>query len=150
MLLSRHLTSCQMSLQQWISVPQLKTPVQDILRWQKRKPASNVNYKHAPDDINTRYGKLEFPGGYPTEATIQKVYDELDLQNATQLYLDMYPALSMNGMIEGIVRDYGTHSSSYIGVTANRLDSKALFNREYGKYLFYVGFRPKGRWSNGI
>ena len=64
----------------------------DIYALAGSEPASNVNYKHAPDDINTRYGKLEFPGGYPTEATIQKVYDELDMQRATQLYLDMYPS----------------------------------------------------------
>ena len=70
---------------------------------------------------------MNFPGGYPTEETIQKVYDELDLQKATQLYLSMYPALSMKGMIEGVVRDYGTHSCSHIAVTADRLDSKALW-----------------------
>ena len=33
----------------------------------------------------------------------------------------------MKGMIEGVVRDYGTHSSSHIAVTADRLDSKALW-----------------------
>ena len=81
------------------------------------------DFKAAPDTIKTRFGKLKFPGGYPTEKTVQKVYDELDLQRATQLYLDMYPALSMRGMMIGTVRDYGAKSSSHISVTADRLDS---------------------------
>ena len=82
------------------------------------------DFKPAPDNIQTRFGTLKFPGGYPTEETSKKVYDELDLQRATQLYLDMYPALSMRGMMIGTARDYGAKSSSYISVTADRLDSK--------------------------
>jgi hypothetical protein len=84
------------------------------------------DFKPAPENIETRYGTLEFPGGYPTEETVQKVYDELDLQRATQLYLDMYPALSSHGIMKGWVRDFGMHDSSQINVTANRLDSSAL------------------------
>ena len=84
-------------------------------------------FKPAPEKIKTRFGTLEFPGGYPTEKTAQKVYDELDLQRATQLFLDMYPALSMRGMMIGTVRDYGSKDSSHVAVTADRLDSSALF-----------------------
>ncbi len=85
------------------------------------------DFKPAPDNIQTQFGTLNFPGGYPTEETTQKVYDELDLQRATQLYLDMYPALSMRGMMIGTIRDYGAKKSSYISVTADRLDSKAMW-----------------------
>ena len=84
------------------------------------------DFKPAPDKMKTRFGALAFPGGYPTEETVQKVYDELDLQRATQLYLDMYPALSAHGLMKGWVRDYGMRDSSDIFVTANRLDSSAL------------------------
>ena len=90
-------------------------------------PQSAKDFKPAPDKMETRFGKLEFPGGYPTEKTAQKVYDELDLQRATQLYLDMYPALSMRGMMIGTARDYGSRNSSDIAVTADRLDSKAMW-----------------------
>jgi hypothetical protein len=84
------------------------------------------DFKPAPEKIKTRFGTLKFPGGYPTEKTVQKVYDELDLQRATQLYLDMYPALSAHGLIKGWVRDLGMSDSSQINVTADRLDSSAL------------------------
>jgi len=80
------------------------------------------DFEPAPDMMQTRFGTLEFPGGYPTEETVQKVYDELDLQRATQLYLDMYPALSAHGLIKGWVRDYGISDISDIVVTADRLD----------------------------
>ena len=106
-------------------MPDSKTSIYD---WAKKQtPYKTGGFQPAATTMNTRFGKLEFPGAYPTEETVQKVYDELDLQKATQLYLSMYPALSMKGMIEGVVRDYGTHSSSHIAVTADRLDSKALW-----------------------
>ena len=88
---------------------------------------SSKDFTPAAENIETRFGKLEFPDGYPTKETAQKVYDELDLQRATQLFLDMYPALSMRGMMIGSVRDYGNKDSSHIAVTADRLDSKALW-----------------------
>ena len=78
------------------------------------------DFKPAPETIQTRFGKLEFPGGYPTAETSQKVYDELDRQRATQLYLDMYPALSAHGLIKGWVRDLGMSDSSQINVTADK------------------------------
>ncbi|WP_186766442.1 DUF1254 domain-containing protein [Falsiphaeobacter marinintestinus] len=87
---------------------------------------SSGDFKPAPETITTRFGVLDFPGGYPTEETAQKVFDELDLQRATQLYLDMYPALSAHGLMKGWVRDLGMEDSSHIRVTADRLDSSAL------------------------
>ena len=98
------------------------------------------DFKPAPEKMKTRYGTLEFPGGYPTEETVQQVYDELDLQRATQLYLDMYPALSSHGLMKGWVRDLGMRDSSDILVTANRLDSTPLIltgNTE-SLYSFFV------------
>jgi hypothetical protein len=84
------------------------------------------DFKPAPEKMKTRFGNLAFPGGYPTEDTSRKVFDELDLQRATQLYLDMYPALSAHGLMKGWVRDLDMRDSSHISVTADRLDSSAL------------------------
>lgn len=101
---------------------------------------TSQDFKPAPEKIKTRFGTLDFHDGYPTEKTVRKVYDELDLQRATQLYLDMYPALSAHGLITGWVRDYGMSDPSDIFVTANRLDSSALIltgNTE-SLYSFFV------------
>ncbi len=56
-------------------------------------------------------------GAYPTPETVKKVYEELDRQRATQLYLDLFPALSVHGILKGQVRDLGVRSSSDIMVT---------------------------------
>ena len=98
------------------------------------------DFRPAPESMHTRFGTLEFPGGYPTDGTVRKVFDELDLQRATQLYLDMYPALSAHGLMKGWVRDLGMRDSSDILVTANRLDSSPLIltgNTE-SLYSFFV------------
>lgn len=39
--------------------------------------------------------ELKFEGGYPTAETIEKLYDQLDLQRAAQAYPDFIPAMSM-------------------------------------------------------
>jgi len=48
--------------------------------------------------VNSRIGKLEFThdfaNGYPTEQTIEKLYDERDFQRACQAYLWAMPAVS--------------------------------------------------------
>ena len=50
---------------------------------------------------------FQFAGGYPTAETIQKLYDQLDLQRATQAYLDFMPAMSMQAFLDAHPRDYG-------------------------------------------
>jgi len=94
----------------------------------------------APETMDTRFGNLEFANGYADEKTVQSVYDELDRQRATQLYLDMYPALSAHGLMKGWVRDLDMQDSSDILVTADRLDSTPLIltgNTE-SLYSFFV------------
>ena len=55
----------------------------------------------------TRIGMLEFKGGYPTEETIQKAFEQLDVQRASQAYLEFMPMASMNSLFESHIRDYG-------------------------------------------
>lgn len=43
----------------------------------------------------------EFVGGYPTEATIQKAYDDADLNRAIQAYKFFYPTVSGEGLVKG-------------------------------------------------
>jgi hypothetical protein len=43
--------------------------------------------------IDTRIGKLSFEGGYPSHETIDKLYDEMDFQRATQAYLWAIPLM---------------------------------------------------------
>ena len=53
----------------------------------------------APQKIETRIGTLEFThdfaNGYPTDATVEKLYAERDFQRACQAYLWSLPAVSV-------------------------------------------------------
>jgi hypothetical protein len=50
--------------------------------------------------LDTRIGKLEFThdfaNGYPTDATVEKLFDEMDFQRAVQAYIWAIPAVSMS------------------------------------------------------
>ena len=54
-----------------------------------------------PDTINTRFGTLHFNDGFPDDASVQKIYDNLDFQRAVQAYLLALPALNQAGMRNG-------------------------------------------------
>jgi hypothetical protein len=45
--------------------------------------------------IDSRLGKLELVNGFPTDATVKKLYDDLDFQRACQAYLWALPYTSM-------------------------------------------------------
>jgi hypothetical protein len=66
--------------------------------------------------IETRIGTLEFRGGYPTEETVAKAFDQLDVQRATQVYLEFMPLASQNSIFEAHIRDYGWKTPSDIQV----------------------------------
>jgi hypothetical protein len=52
------------------------------------------------DTIGTSIGTLEYEAGYPTEATVQTLYDELDFQRAVQAYLWALPMASYGAMAD--------------------------------------------------
>jgi len=81
------------------------------------KKQTAKDFKPAPAKIGTSLGELKFlRGGFPTEESAQKIYDEMDLQRATQAYMDFYPALSLYAIVSSQVRDFGFKTSSDFGV----------------------------------
>jgi hypothetical protein len=46
--------------------------------------------------LETRLGKLALKNGYPTEATAEKIYDDIDFQRACQAYLWALPLMAMH------------------------------------------------------
>ncbi len=80
---------------------------------------TNTDFEPAPDKIRTDFGTLRFEGGaFPTEESIDLIYDEMDLQRATQAYMDFMPALSVYGIVKSHIRDFGFKTSSDIVVAA--------------------------------
>jgi hypothetical protein len=92
------------------------------------KKQTNKDFKPAPFKMKTNFGDLQFlGGGFPVGATAQKLYDELDLQRATQAYMDFMPALSVYGIIKGQIRDFGFKTASDYGVFADRMEPSELY-----------------------
>jgi hypothetical protein len=88
---------------------------------------TNEDFKPAPTKIYTSFGTLEFTGGgYPTEESVRRIYDEMALQRATQAYMDFYPALSVYGIVKGQIRDFGFKTASDVGVYADFMDPTEL------------------------
>jgi hypothetical protein len=48
--------------------------------------------------VDTRIGKLELQAGYPSKATAEKLFDEMDFQRATQAYIWGLPAVGFHGL----------------------------------------------------
>ena len=69
--------------------------------------------------------ELEYEGGYPTAATIQKLYDQLDVQRAAQCYLDLMPAASMQSVLDAHRRDFGVSETGGMIVYAEPGEGKA-------------------------
>jgi hypothetical protein len=44
--------------------------------------------------VETKMGVLTFEGGYPSDQTVKKLYDEMDFQRATQVYLWALPIVA--------------------------------------------------------
>ena len=61
-----------------------------------------------PAVVESRFvGRLEFQGGFPTDPTVQGVYDHLDFQRACQVFLRHMLGSSMWSFREGFRRDLG-------------------------------------------
>jgi hypothetical protein len=55
-------------------------------------PASIIT----PDSVETRLGTLKFTDGFPDDATVEKVYDNLDFQRGIQAFLNAMPGASVH------------------------------------------------------
>ena len=73
----------------------------------------------------TDLNELEYEGGYPTAATIQKLYDQLDVQRTAQCYLDLMPAASMQSVLDAHRRDFGVSETGGMIVYAEPGEGKA-------------------------
>jgi hypothetical protein len=50
------------------------------------------------ETVDTRIGKLELQAGYPSKATAERLFDEMDFQRATQAFIWALPAVGFHGL----------------------------------------------------
>ena len=78
-----------------------------------------------PDSVDTRLGTLHFRDGFPDDATVQKVYDNLDFQHGVQAFLTAMPAASLAAIRKGI-RGFGPDNQTVI-LFETLMDARSLF-----------------------
>jgi hypothetical protein len=66
---------------------------------------------------------LEFPGGYPTSESAQRLFDELDFQRAVQVYLWALPAMNVDAMRLGSEAAFGA-GNHILPVWKDRLNTR--------------------------
>ena len=95
-------------------------------------PASIIT----PDRVETRLGTLRFFDGFPDEATVQKVYDNLDFQRAVEAFLTASPAAAMNAVRSGI-RSFGPDNQTVL-ITESLLDSHTLWGMPNSETIYIL------------
>jgi hypothetical protein len=79
-----------------------------------------------PDTVETRLGTLKFHDGFPDDATVQKVYDNLDFQRGVEAFLAATPGANLVAMRRSL-RELGAVNGATIPIAETLLDSKALW-----------------------
>jgi hypothetical protein len=78
-----------------------------------------------PDKVETRLGTLNFFEGLPDQATVEKVYDNLDFMRGVEVFLNTLAATSSLASFRGL-RKLGVDNHTAV-LLENRLDAKGLF-----------------------
>lgn len=104
------------------------------------------DYENTSRTGATRIGDLEYVGGYPTDDTIRRAYDQLDLQRATQVYLEFIPFMSQQALFDshevllrenrdvGVFDHQARGKVDWVGLTFNTesIYCSATLNVEHG------------------
>ena len=102
----------------------------------------SVRTRPIPQKIDTRIGTLEFThdfaNGYPTDATIDKLYDERDFQRACQAYLWSLPAVSFTSWQRGITQGLGAKNGQIVAILSYEARRGILTANATTPY--YLGF----------
>ena len=79
-----------------------------------------------PDQVDTRLlGRLEFFDGMPSQATVEKTYDFLDVSRGVETFLNGMPATSVHAALEGM-KAAGMKPGD-LGMMEELLDARSLF-----------------------
>ena len=79
-----------------------------------------------PDTVETRIGTLTFNDGFPTNETVQKVYDNLAFQRGVDVFLNATPGGSTEGLRQGLA-SIGVDNNQTVALFEELMDSRSLF-----------------------
>jgi len=94
------------------------------------------------EKIQSHIGTLEFThdfaNGYPTDKTVQLLYDERDFQRACQLYLWSLPAVSFTAWQRGVTKGLGARNGQIVAILSYEARRGILTANATTPY--YLGF----------
>src|SRR5262245_12419466 len=64
--------------------------------------------------IDTRVGKVELQAGYPSKASVEKLFDEMDFQRATQAFIWALPAVGFHGLHQAHLKTFGAKDGDVV------------------------------------
>jgi hypothetical protein len=93
-------------------------------------------------EVESRIGPLEFThdfaNGFPTDATVEKLYDERDFQRACQAYIWSLPAVSFTAWQRGITEGLGAGNGQLVAILSYEARRGILTANATTPY--YLGF----------
>ena len=110
--------------------------------WAQNTPGYNQKIPEkimTPDKVETSLGTLNFVDGVPTAETTQKVYDNLDFLRGVEVFLNLMPAASMEGLRLGAV-ERGATKSNQVLLFDQLMDSNPLFLTGNTDTVYCLGF----------
>ncbi|MFM0339933.1 DUF1254 domain-containing protein [Paraburkholderia fungorum] len=78
------------------------------------------------DSLQTRFGDLKFRDGFPDDATVQKVYDNLDYVRGVEAFLNTMTGASAEALRLGFASQ-GADNNQTVLIMENLMDSKSRF-----------------------
>lgn len=104
----------------------LRSPLRSPSRAHAQKMKTDIPKSiTTPDSVKTRIGTLKLFDGFPDDATVQKVYDNLDFQRGVQAFLTAMPGASVYALREGF-KSQGADNQTVL-IMETLMDSKSLF-----------------------
>jgi len=106
-----------------------------------------MTVENATQRIETRIGVLEFThdfaNGYPSGASLEKLYDERDFQRACQAYLWSLPAVSFTAWHRGVTTGLGARNGQIVAILSYEARRGILTANATTPY--YLGFADLSR-----
>src|SRR5271157_2770627 len=91
-----------------------------------------------PNKVESTLGTLEYKDGAPSQATADKVYDNLDLMHGVEAFVNAYQGASTYAIWKGF-NDAGIPDNSVL-IFSDLMDSKSLFLTANADVVYF--------WSN--
>ena len=91
----------------------------------------------APDQLDSRLGKLEFVDGVPSSETVEAVYDHLDFVRALNVFLNGFAGASTYALEKGM-REAGAKDNEIL-MFSELMGSESLFLTANADTVYFIG-----------